>query len=98
MKIQEINVSGGAAEYTWPATVTETGGKDISGDAVQISLGTWDAPGVWKTAVLDHPTPSTVTAKTLIDSSVTPGVYFVRVKITDAPESVPRRVLAVRVT
>jgi hypothetical protein len=47
---QLIYVSaGGAVEYTFAATFTEVTGKNISADAVQASLGTYDAPGAWRT-------------------------------------------------
>jgi hypothetical protein len=38
----------GGVEYTWPLTITETTGKDISGDTVLLSLGTSSAPGTWQ--------------------------------------------------
>ena len=44
---QTINVTAGAVEYTYPLTITETTGKDISADAIQLSLGTDTAVGTW---------------------------------------------------
>lgn len=89
---QIIHVSAGAAEHTWPTTLTETTGKDISADQVQISLGTADAPGTWSSPdLLDRPTTASVTAAKLVTNAVAPGTYFVWVKLTDDPEIVPRR-------
>lgn len=95
---QTIAVSNGATEYTWPVTVTETTGKDISGDTVQVSLGTYGAPGTWTSGVLTRPTASSATVKLLVTNTVTPGTYYVWVKVSDSPEIVPRRAHRVTVT
>lgn len=95
---QTVNVTAGATEYTWPLTLTEVNGVDISADTVQISLGSYDQPGDWTAPVADHPTTSSVTVKLLIDDSVDVGEYWVWVKITDSPEIVPRRGDRVTVT
>lgn len=92
MTTQTINVTGGGQEYTWPITVTETNGKDISGKTVQVSLGTYTAPGTWASAaVLTRPTPSSATVQLLINSSTPVGRYHVWVKVSDSPEVVPRK-------
>ena len=58
---QLIYVSaGGADEYTFPATFTELTGKNIQADAVQASLGSYDAPGAWRSP--DVTSTSTVLA------------------------------------
>lgn len=90
---QTVLVTDAAIEYTWPTTLTELAGADISGDAVAIGLGTWtDPPAVWAdNPVITHPTPSSVTVQMLIDSSIAPGTYYVWVRVTDSPEIVPRR-------
>lgn len=94
---QTIAASIGAVEYTWPFTITETTGKDISGDAAQISLGTYAAPGPWVTGVVTRPTPASVVVKLLV-SGVAPGTYYVWGRVTDSPEVVPRRGHCVVVT
>lgn len=94
---QIINVSLGAAEYTQPVTITESNGANISGDSVQISLGSYNAPGAWVNGVLTRPSISSATIKMLVDNSVSPGVYYVWVKVTDTPEIAPRRALRVEV-
>lgn len=87
---QTINVTAGAARYVG-GTITETTGKDISADAVQICLGTASAPGTWGTPDVKSVSTdkASVTVKLLVDSSVTTGTYYVWVKITDTPEVEP---------
>ncbi len=82
----------GAVEYTWPLTVTEATGKDISGDTVLVSLGTYAEPGTWAAPdVITRPTPSSVVVQKLIDNTVTPGIHWLWIVISDSPERVPRR-------
>lgn len=45
-KIQTVRLTSGEIRLTWPGTLTELRGADISADAVQICLGPEDAPGV----------------------------------------------------
>ncbi len=90
---QTIRVSDGAIEYTWPVTVTTATGNDISTDPVAISLGSINVPGVWATTgvVITHPSLSSVTVQMLVSAAtVTPGVYYVWVKVTDSAETVVR--------
>lgn len=94
MSDQTIDLSAGAVEYTYPRTVTETSGVDITTDQVLVSLGTWDAPAGWVVPdVLDHPAPSTAVAQLLIGASLkpAPGPYYLWTQVSDAPEVVPRR-------
>lgn len=98
MTSQKIDVSNGATEYTWPVTITETTGKDISTDTIQISLGTANTPGTWTTGVLTRPAASSATVKLLVTNSVTPGTYYVWVKVADSPEIIPRKAHRVTVT
>lgn len=95
---QTIAVSLGAVEYTWPVTITETNGKNITGDTVQISLGTYDAPGTWQAGVVQRPGNSTAVIQLLINNTVAAGSYWVWVKVTDSPEIVPRRCQRITVT
>jgi len=45
---QTINLTGGAVEYTFPLTIIEVTGKNISTNVIQLSLGTDTAVGVWR--------------------------------------------------
>ena len=92
---QTITLSAGAVEYTYPLTIVETAGKDISADTVQLSLGTDLVVGVWRP-------PDTDTAQSvayqrvvqlLVGASYIPavGTYWLWSKVTDSPEIVPRR-------
>lgn len=94
MRVQNIAVSLGAVEYTWPLTITESTGKDITGVTIELSLGTLAAPGAWSPPSLDTSVDaSTRTVQLLVDSSleVEPGDYWLWSKITDFPEVAPRR-------
>lgn len=94
MTDQYIYTSAGAVEYTLPTIVTETTGKNITADIVQVSLGTYADPGVWQSPdVKTSPTPSSVSVQILIGASLNPapGHYYVWVKLTDSPEVPARR-------
>jgi hypothetical protein len=95
MATQQIQVySAAAIEYTWPTTITEKNGKDISGDTVTVSLGTSQTPGRFVAPdVVTRPTPSTVVVQMLIGGSYRPtaGAYWLWVYLPDTPEHVPRR-------
>lgn len=67
---QEIDLTAGAIEYTWPTTITELTGEDISADVLQISLGSQGAPGTWVTP--DKTATGTITALTFRD--LNPGI------------------------
>lgn len=89
---QTVHVTEGP-EYTYPRTITETTGKDISTDTVRLSLGTWDAPGTWvaptvDTAQTDH---ATRVVQLLLDNTTPAGDYWLWVKVTDSPETPVRR-------
>jgi hypothetical protein len=46
---QTIAVSASEVENTHPRLITELSGADISTAPVQVSLGSYDAPGTWVT-------------------------------------------------
>lgn len=135
---QVIDVSGGAAEYTWPEVFTELTGKDISGDTVVIAVGSQNTATTFsayvtpdiivegtisaKEFMLANPSvpgvkvptgqdPATfllhwVSAQVLIGAvtvnhaaiSPTPGDCYPYLKITDSPETVPRRGSKIKIT
>lgn len=101
MSTQTIRVTSGAAEYTWPVTITEATGKDISGDVVRVSLapspGGYTAAGTWVPPSVDaaQANHATRVVQLLVDSTTAAGVYWLWVKVTDSPEQVPRRALKV---
>lgn len=93
-RTQVIAVSLGAIEYTWPLTITEASGKDISSVTVELSLGSQTQPGVWKSPDVDtQDGTSTRTVQLLVGAAsvLTPGDYWLWSKITDFPEVAPRR-------
>lgn len=108
MADQTIQVhSAGAVEYTFPATVTETNGKDISVDTVTMCLGTYNTPGTFVAPdVISRPTTSSVVVQLLVGGNshagnpYTPaaGVYWMWVFLTDTPEQVPRRGARITIT
>jgi hypothetical protein len=51
----DLRAATGGVEYTWPLTITEssTPPKDISGDTLEVSLGTSKVPGDWITPDID---------------------------------------------
>ena len=92
---QTINLTGGAVEYTFPLTITEVTGKDISANVIQLSLGTDTAVGVWYAPDTDVTQAVTYqrVVQLLVGMTLAPavGVYWLWSKVTDAPETVPRR-------
>ena len=95
MTDQTIAVSLGAVEYTWPLTITEATGKDISADTVRLALGGYTAPGTWQAPDVDTPqaVKSQRVVQMLIGSTLKPtaGDYWLWFQITDTPEIAPRR-------
>lgn len=96
-KVQTIDLRAGSGgvEYTWPLILTEDNGKDISSDTVQLSLGSYTAPGTWRTPSTDpaQTTHSQRIVQLLVGTTLTPaaGNYWLWSRITDTPEIVPRR-------
>lgn len=96
---QEIEVSNGANELTWPTTVTELENEDISSDTISISLGTFDAAGTWQAPdAISRPTSSTAVVAMMVGTGTAPGLYTLRVKIGDGEEAIVRRGAQVRVS
>ena len=94
MSQYEIRLSAGAIEYTRPLTITETTGKDITEATVQLSLGSYDAPGEWRTPDTDtSPSTSSRTVQLLIGDDLKPsaGSYWLWSRVGDTPEVIPRR-------
>ena len=92
----QIHTSAGATKYVG-GTVTETTGKDISGDAIVVGFGTADAPpaqtdGVAPTVDVPGATSASRVVKLLVDSS-TPAQTgsWLWAWIADAPEVEPVR-------
>lgn len=73
---QVIDLAAGAAEYTWPMTLTELTGKNISTDTVKMAVGSQNVAN----SIQDWVTPdvvveSTITAKEfMIQNPNVPGV------------------------
>lgn len=92
---QTIDLSAGAVEYTYPLTITESTGKDISADTITLSLGTYDAPGQWQAPDTDPPqdTTSQRVVQLLVGADLKPdlGTYYLWSLVNDGPERVPRR-------
>lgn len=91
---QIINVSGGAIEFTWPITITETTGLDISSDEILVNLGSFLSPvGAWYTPKLLRPTRDSGTFRLLIGKDVVPaaGDYYIWISVQDSPELIIRR-------
>ena len=94
---QTFDLTDGATEYTFPVTITETTGKDISGDSIVVSFGTANQAGTWFTPdVLTRPTVSSAVVQVLVgagtpNGALSAGSYFLWWKVTDTPEVVPRR-------
>lgn len=75
---QVIDLTDGAVEYTWPLTLTELSGKNISGDTVQMAIGSQSvATAIQTWCTPDVVTESTITAKEFILQN--PGVPGVEV-------------------
>jgi hypothetical protein len=102
---QVVQVSIGASEYTDFQRITETTGADITGDALEISLGTAYLPGTWAapdvvedgtSASWDYGTDQPLTlhwkqGSKLISAAIPLGTYWVWIKLTDHPEILPRK-------
>ena len=91
---QKINVTNGAVEYTYPLTITEKTGKDISAVSISLSLGTLQAPGTWLSPASDpsQTIKSQRVVQLLVSSdTVIPGEYYLWSKVEDNPEILPRR-------
>lgn len=107
-ELQVIRVSApwGAKLYTWPGVFT-SGLHDLTGDLMEVSLGTEDAPGTWVPStdpkvLASYTAPnalgeSTASVELLVDSATAPGFYWVWVRLTDHPEVVPEVVGRVQV-
>lgn len=88
--MRTIDVTSGGREYM-TGVITETTGRDLTNDAVQVSLGTSAAPGVWMVPDLTaHPTPSQVEAALLVGPGTPPGTYVLWLRVADTPEVVDR--------
>lgn len=95
-----VLVTAGAIEYRG-VQITETTGKDISGDTCAVALVPWGSTPVPGDFVspddIGHPSPSVVQLKMLISATtqskgvtVAPGsTYSLWGKITDSPEVEP---------
>jgi len=91
---QLVNVTAGAVEYVG-AVLTETTGKDISGDTFDIGLGGWapsTPPDTWAAEPVVEASGSIATVKMLIDSGTAVGSYSLWVRAHDTPEVVPLNV------
>lgn len=95
MPDQTIPLSAGAVEYTLPRTISSS--TDLTGDTVDVSLGTFDAPGAWVSPDVRTTSSAggvfTVTVKLLIGTTLRPGAgdYWLWVRLHDAPEVLPER-------
>jgi hypothetical protein len=97
--IQTINVSAGDFEYTWASGLREKIGKDISNDAVEVSVSTSSSlPGQWVAPSLKiNPTPNEVRVSVYVDATYAPGTYYLWIKVSDTPEQVVRMILKFKV-
>lgn len=96
---QTIPVSLTGAEYTWPLTIIERTGKDITGAAVSLALGTDADPGTWHAPGTDTaPADNQRTVQMLVDASYPVGSYWLWTKVVDTPETVIRRQVQVVLT
>jgi hypothetical protein len=89
-----IDCANGAVEYLW-VDIEDTRQQNITAAAVQISLGTYDAPGTWHNADLIQQNGPVwkIRAGLLIGGSLTypAGTYWAWFKLTDSPEVIPMR-------
>lgn len=99
---QIIDLTNGGCEYTYPLTITENTGKDISADVIVISLGSPTAPGTWQAPDVDPPQANKAqrVVQMLVGATLKPisGTYWLWTKVTDAPETVPRRQVPIVIT
>lgn len=101
MNPQTIAVTAGAVEYTWPLTINEQAGKDITADVVSLALGTYTTPGTWHTPDVDtSPTPSSRVVQLLIGPTITAaaGDFYLWWRVGDTPETTIRRGPRITVT
>lgn len=93
--MREIRTSSGAIQYL-AVLLTETSGKNISGDTYELSLGAYDTPGTWFAPTVEIVTTSQVRVKALVGAGQTinpaPGTYWLWYRVTDTPEVDPERV------
>lgn len=93
-ELRVIDLANGAVEYLW-IDFEDAERHDITTDAVSISLGSYETPGVWHTAdlVQQHGELWQIRAALLIGGSLTypPGQYRAWVRVTDSPEVIPKR-------
>lgn len=99
--MQTIDLTAGAVEYTWPVTITETSGLDITSDEIQVSLGQGDQPSdTWLDPDLDSsPQPNQRVVQLQIGSALkpAPGTYWLWTRILDRGEVIPRKQLSIRI-
>lgn len=90
---QTIYVTASGPEYTFPRTIRETNGKNISGDTVTVGLGGFDTPPTLAAPTVDtaQSDPSTRVVQLLVTNATAPGKYYLWVKVTDNPEAPIRR-------
>lgn len=92
---QVIMVSSGAIEFTWPVTIIEANGQDISQDAIKVSLGSYASPDVWLEPDADdaQEIKSQRVIQLLIGDVLRPekGTYYLWSQVGDGPETVIRR-------
>lgn len=72
---------------------TETEGKDITSDSIEVGLSTSSTtpPATWQAPdATTHPTPSTVRVSLLIDTDVAVGQHYLWARLTDNPEVLVR--------
>lgn len=91
--MRTIQVTAGAVEYVG-GTVKEKFGKNISAATIVMALGASpsDAPDDWvaPTTTTAGGSPAERIVRLEVSSSTPPGSYWCWVKITDAPEILPR--------
>lgn len=104
---QVLDLANGEVDYTWEVTITELRGKDISAAIVELSVGTYDAPGdTWYAAVEvdgdltdegEPPTEAQRVVKLLIGAAplgpdeLEAGEHWLWSRVADVPSLVPRR-------
>ena len=93
--IQQIDLAAGAVEYTWPLTIIEKSGKDISLTVIKLAIGTYVDPGEWFAPDRDDAQPDTSqrVVQLLVGGTVRPpnGMHYLWSQAQDSPEVVVRR-------
>jgi|SRR5882757_4339755 len=93
-ELRVIDLANNAVEYLW-VDYEDAEHNDITGDAVAISLGSYETPGVWHAADLVQQNGAVwkIRAGLLIGASLTYplGQYRAWIKVTDSPEIIPKR-------